>query len=58
MLAHDLDAQPRQQIWDVIAENMKQVPAEDLALLPWDGASQIAHYVYGVPKRAMNAPST
>ncbi len=50
VLALDLDSQPRQEIWDIIAENMKQVPAEDLALLPRDGASQIDHYVYGVPK--------
>ena len=38
-------------IWDVIADNMKNVPAEDLAALPKDGASQIYHYIYGVPKR-------
>ena len=30
---------------------LKRVPAEDLAQLPKDGASQIDHYVYGVPKR-------
>jgi len=39
-------------IWEVITENMKQVPPEDLAVLPRDGASQIDHYVYGLPKRA------
>jgi plasmid stability protein len=52
VLEHDLesDSSPR-PIWELIAENMKQVPAEDLALLPKDGASQIDHYVYGVPKR-------
>ncbi|MCC6591249.1 MAG: hypothetical protein IT168_31475 [Bryobacterales bacterium] len=44
------DTQP---IWDVIAENMKRVPAEDLAQLPKDGASQIDHYIYGVPKREL-----
>jgi plasmid stability protein len=49
VLAHDLDPQPR-HIWDTIPENMKQVPREDLDLLPRDGASQIDHYVYGVPK--------
>jgi len=38
-------------IWDVIGDSMKGVPPEDLALLPQDGASQIDHYVYGVPKR-------
>jgi hypothetical protein len=38
-------------IWEVIADNMKDVPPEDLALLPKDGASQIDHYLYGHPKR-------
>ena len=37
-------------IWEVIADNMKDVPPEDLALLPKDGASQIDHYLYGHPK--------
>lgn len=41
----------RRHIWDVIAENMKDVPPEDFAALPKDGLSQIDHYVYGVPKR-------
>ena len=41
----------RRPIWEVIADNMKDVPPEDLALLPRDGASQIDHYVYGLPKR-------
>jgi hypothetical protein len=42
------DARP---IWEVIAGNMKDVPPEDMAALPKDGASQIDHYVYGLPKR-------
>ena len=41
----------RRPIWEVIVENMKDVPPEDLALLPRDGASQIDHYLYGHPKR-------
>jgi hypothetical protein len=41
--------QPR-RIWEVIADNMKDVPPEDFAALPKDGLSQIDHYVYGVPK--------
>ena len=43
--------QQSQPIWEIIAENMKRVPPEDLAAMPKDGASQIDHYVYGVPKR-------
>jgi len=39
-------------IWEVITENMKLVPPEDLAALPRDGASQIDHYIYGSPKKA------
>ncbi len=37
-------------IWEVFAEAMKDVPREDLALLPEDGAAQIDHYLYGHPK--------
>lgn len=43
--------QPSRPIWETIADNMKRVPAEELAALPKDGLSQIDHYVYGVPKR-------
>jgi plasmid stability protein len=52
VLERDLEssAKPR-PVWEIIADNMKAVPPEDLALLPRDGASQIDHYVYGVPKR-------
>ena len=39
-------------IWDVLVENMKDVPPDDLAALPKDGASQIDHYIYGLPQRA------
>jgi hypothetical protein len=41
------DARP---IWDVILENMKDVPPEAFAQLPKDGASEIDHYLYGHPK--------
>jgi hypothetical protein len=52
--APELPPQPARDsrpIWEVILDNMKDVPPEDLALLPKDGASQIDHYVYGHPKR-------
>jgi hypothetical protein len=40
LLERDLDSGAgREPIWEVIAENMKRVPAEDLAQLPKDGAS-------------------
>jgi hypothetical protein len=52
VLEHDLAiASTRTPSWEIIAQNMKNVPAEDLATLPRDGASQIDHYVYDVPKR-------
>jgi len=46
-----VDDQDQRPIWEVISDNMKNVPPEDLALLPKDGASQIDHYLYGHPKR-------
>ena len=49
--AAETAAADRRPIWEVIAENMKHVPPEDLALLPRDGASEIDHYLYGSPKR-------
>jgi hypothetical protein len=52
-LVREIDAEvsPRRPIWEVIADLAKGVPAEDLAALPSDGASQADHYVYGLPKR-------
>jgi hypothetical protein len=38
-------------IWEVILDNMKDVPAAEFAKLPKDGASQHDHYLYGHPKR-------
>ena len=49
----ELDIQVRRKhISEVIRDNMRDVPPEDLAALPSDGASQHDHYIYGVPKRA------
>jgi hypothetical protein len=44
-------ASDSRHIWDVIADNMKDVPREDFAASPEDGLSQIDHYVYGIPRR-------
>jgi hypothetical protein len=56
-LAHSedtsLNSEPIRPIWEVIVDSMKHVPSEDLAALPHDGASQIDHYVYGLPKREL-----
>lgn len=38
-------------IWDVILDNMKDVPPAEFARLPKDGASEHDHYLYGHPKR-------
>lgn len=38
-------------IWEVIADNMKDVPASEFEKLPKDGASEHDHYLYGHPKR-------
>ena len=38
-------------IWEVITDRMKNVPDQVFDQLPEDGASQIDHYIYGLPKR-------
>ncbi len=45
------EARDTRPMWEVIADNMKDVPAEDFAQLPRDGADQLDHYLYGHPKR-------
>jgi hypothetical protein len=37
-------------IGEIILDNMKDVPREEFARLPKDGASQHDHYLYGHPK--------
>lgn len=46
------EAEPEERpIWEEIAEIMEDVPDEEFAKLPRDGASQVDHYLYGHPKR-------
>ena len=47
------EAQPSTQkhIWDIAEELFSEIPDEELACLPTDGAAQVDHYVYGLPKR-------
>ena len=40
-----------QTIAEAIREIWADIPAEVRAKLPRDGASQVDHYVYGLPKR-------
>jgi hypothetical protein len=42
---------PRRHISEVIREIWSDLPDDAQAKLPTDGASQIDHYVYGLPKR-------
>jgi len=44
----DIDERP---IWEAITEIMKDFPDEVFDRLPKDGASQVGHYIYGLPKR-------
>jgi len=44
------DLKDDRPIWEVFADAMKDVPREELAALPKDGAAQIDHYLYGHPK--------
>jgi hypothetical protein len=37
-------------IWEVITDIVKDVPDEVFERLPKDGASQVGHYIYGLPK--------
>lgn len=38
-------------IWEQICDAFANVPDDELAALPEDGAAQVDHYVYGLPKR-------
>jgi hypothetical protein len=38
-------------IWEVMLDNLKDIPPEEFAKLPKDGASEVDHYLYGHPKR-------
>ena len=38
-------------IWERICETFSNLSQEDLDSLPVDGAAQVDHYAYGLPKR-------
>jgi len=39
-------------IWEVVTDLMNDVPDEVFERLPSDAASQVDHYIYGLPKRS------
>lgn len=39
-------------IWEIALQLGDQIPEEELAVLPADGAKNYKHYLYGVPKSA------
>lgn len=43
-------------IWEVAREIFADVPDEEWAKLPVDGAEQHDHYIYGTPKRPPVSP--
>jgi hypothetical protein len=44
---------PRQKhMGEIAAELFGEIPEEELARLPIDGAAQHDHYIYGLPKRS------
>jgi hypothetical protein len=42
---------PVQTAAQIILDSMRDIPAEMMAAMPADGASQHDHYIYGWPKR-------
>ena len=54
MLKASHEPRPRENvrpIWEIIVELSSQIPLEEWAKLPADGAEQHDHYLYGSPKR-------
>jgi hypothetical protein len=48
----DHEAPPRHKhLGDIAADLLHDVPDDDFAQLPMDGAEQHDHYIYGTPKR-------
>jgi hypothetical protein len=43
--------EPYKPIWERIRETFSNLSEEDLDSLPADGAAQVDHYAYGLPKR-------
>lgn len=52
ILRRDMESQAKRPLSAKIRELWSDMPREQRAKLPTDGASQIDHYVYGLPKRS------
>jgi len=51
-MASPADAAPEHKpIWEEIEELTANIPDEEFLKLPVDGAEQLDHYIYGLPKR-------
>ena len=49
----EIQAKPNEApIWKIVTDIMKDVPDEVFDRLPRDAASQVDHYIYGLPKRS------
>ncbi len=44
-------AEARKTIWEKIDKRVSNLSAETLEKLPTDGAENLDHYLYGVPKK-------
>jgi uncharacterized protein (UPF0261 family) len=51
VLERAIEPAKRKHISEVIRERISKVQPEIMAALPTDGASQLDHYIYGLPKR-------
>ena len=49
-------AQADRPIWEIILESGPEIPAEERAAAPHDGAQNYKHYLYGHPKEAAPQP--
>jgi hypothetical protein len=47
----DTSSTSERPIWETITDMVKDIPDEVFDRLPKDGASQVDHYIYGLPKR-------
>jgi len=47
----DHPAASERPIWETITDMVKDIPDAVFDRLPKDGASQVDHYLYGLPKR-------